>query len=430
MSWTRGWRRARLNERTRMSIKAKGPQLVNSARTWLITLAGISCLVLGAANAWAAVDAELDEPALPTPEPTVPSPASTLPEIEARDFSVKVVQRSKSAKIYLFDDLSDAKTRAGKILLLRQESNLIMAFRVLKTYPDKKQFAAKRVRRYGEVQVLEPQAAYMALEKVGDVVIPPPTAQDKADLKELEAGPNASVSSDAAPPPTADSTSNPPPLAPIPEVQAYDTDLDAATTPPPAGAADSENSGAKKSGEEEEDALAHLGAAIDEVNSIDTNRQWLTAGIGYLRNNTVSGSPAYYAGLGLRYGLTLGKMLFLRRAHVQDSVAAEAGAFYYKILNYNNQEGNAYEVLPLIGTFRYNILFSENFGIFFYAGIVQNMVTSVAGGTEAEQAQYKSALHSTFPAAGGGLLFRVGPNWDARVDLGIDQATLGLVLRF
>jgi hypothetical protein len=164
---------------------------------------------------------------------------------------------------------------------------------------------------------------------------------------------------------------------------------------------------------------------VDEVNSLDPNLQWLTASFGFFRNYGADGQSAYFTGGGLRYAVTLGKSLFLRRAHAQDSLALEAGAFYYKILNFQGNN-DSYAVVPLIGTLRYNILFGENFGIFFYGGIMQNNVTSVVGGNE----DAKAVLSSVFPAAGAGILFRVGPSWDARVDLGIESIGLGLVLRF
>ena len=132
-----------------------------------------------------------------------------------------------------------------------------------------------------------------------------------------------------------------------------------------------------------------------------------------------------YEGGGVRYGLSLGRMVFLRRAHVQDSIAVEAGAFFYKIINFQSQ-GDSYSVLPLVGTVRYNVLFGENFGIFFYGGVVQNTVTQVSAGDPDVQA----SLQRVLPAAGGGLLFRVGPNWNARADLGYDMVGLGLTLRF
>lgn len=347
-----------------------------------------------------------------SPTPSAPEANEPLPDIEARDFAVKISKRSTSTNTYLFDDVSDTRTHPGKILLLRREAEPIMAFRVVKVYPDKKQFAAKRVRRYGSYHVLDPGDSYMALEKVGDVAMPPPTAQDKADLKELETG------APAAGAPT-------PPTAPGPEVRPFDADLDAGNSPPPSGGVDTENAKSNPHDDNDDDPEDRFGVTIDEVTPLDPNHQWLTASFGYFNN-----AGSLFAGGGLRYGLSLGKMIFLRRAHVQDSIVVEGGAFFYKIINFQS-EGDSYSVLPLVGTVRYNILFGENFGIFFYGGVVQNIVTQASGGANSTNTpQVAAALQSVLPAAGGGLLFRVGPNWDARVDLGYDMIGLGLVLRF
>jgi hypothetical protein len=72
-------------------------------------------------------------------------------------------------------------------------------------------------------------------------------------------------------------------------------------------------------------------------------------------------------------------------------------------------------------------MFGENFGIFFYGGLMQNFVTQVSANATAD---VQASLQSIVPAVGTGLLFRVGPSWEARVDLGYDMLALGLVLRF
>ncbi len=344
------------------------------------------------------------------------SPLEPLPDIEARNFPVKVVKRSKSMRTYLFDDMSESKTSPGRILLLRRESEPIMAFRVLKTYPEKKQFAAKRVRTYRDVNQLDVDEPYAALEKVSDIAPPPPTLEDKADLKELEA--NSPVGG------TDPESQDPTKIGSAPDTQPYDPDLDAGTSPPPSGAADSE--GSRERSRDEDEIDSHLGVIVDEVYPLDTDSHWLSAGLGFLRNVDSDGAPSFYIGAGARYALTLGKTLFLRRAHAQDSLAVEGGIYYYKIINFTAGKSDAYNVMPLMGTVRYNILFGENFGIFLYGGIVRNNATIASSGSE----EARALLAQTYPAAGGGLLFRVGPSWFARVDLGFDTVGLGLILRF
>jgi hypothetical protein len=175
--------------------------------------------------------------------------------------------------------------------------------------------------------------------------------------------------------------------------------------------------------EEEADDLNDI--TVDEVHPIEVNSHSMSAQFGFFRNNASSGGSAYFAGAGLRYALTIGKMILLRRAQVQDSLAIELGAFLYKAIHFD-VANDAYTILPLVGTLRYNVLLSENFGVFLYGGMVKSQVTSSAQATDSAL----GALSQAMPAAGGGLIFRVGPNWDARVDLGIDMIGGGLMLRF
>lgn len=112
-----------------------------------------------------------------------------LPSIEAKTYSTTVVRRSASKKVYLFSARpGESEPSVGKIVLLKKESEPIIALRVLKTYPDKNRFAAKEVRIYQGNPTLAPHEQFTAVEKIADVIPQPipPTAQDKADLKELE----------------------------------------------------------------------------------------------------------------------------------------------------------------------------------------------------------------------------------------------------
>jgi hypothetical protein len=158
---------------------------------------------------------------------------------------------------------------------------------------------------------------------------------------------------------------------------------------------------------------------------IERHHQQISGEFGFLRNNSVGGSTGggYYIAGGFRYGLTVGRMLFVKRANAQDSITLEGGAFIYKILAENN---DAYTVVSFIPTLRYNIVLSDNFGIFFYGGA---MINRVAAATNATDAGLES-LTSILPAGGGGLIFQLGPNWDVRVDAGIDMLSAGLMLRF
>ncbi len=321
-----------------------------------------------------------------------------LPEIEAKTYAVKVLDRSKSNKVYLLDDVSNQQPNPGRILLLKREDEKFMAFRVLKIYPEKKAIAAKRIRRYGRHRTLEVDESFVALEKVSDLNIAP-TSQDQSDLEELEGNSKRL------------------------NVSPYDPDLDKGSSPLP------ENQEIKKEDDEGEIDAANLAPdmAIEETKVIDHNFHWLTAGIGFVKNNnppSIGGSHYFSAG-NVRYGVSLGRMLFLDQPHLQDSLAIEAGIYVYKTLNFAIQ-GDSYSLVGIVGNLRYNILFSESFGVFIYSGIMKNSVTS----STQSQSSSLDALNSILPTGGIGLLFQVGPSWYTRVDMGIESVGLNLVLHF
>lgn len=377
----------------------------------------------------------MPEPSSLSSSPTpVPSPlSSSLPDIEAREFSVSIVRHSASKRVYLFETAEGNSAHTGRILLLKKNAEPVMAFRVLKLYPSLKQIAAKRVKRYGPAQVLEPGETYDAIEKISDIVPPPPTAKDQADLKELEKGMPGTAPLPSAPPVTPGPISTPSPEtvgAPTPgamphlEVKAYDAELDAGSSPPPSDAEPhSQDADFIHSFDED---LSPSVLTVNEIHPFDINHHWFSGTFGAFRNNGPSGDALYFAGGGLRYGYSLGKMLALDRPNIQDSLVAELGVFLYKLVNFVPNRSDAYTVVPLILTLRYNIQFGENLGLFFYGGIVKNSVVA----TSQETGDAVAALNSLIPAIGTGLLFRVGPNWDARIDLGFDVFGLGLVLRF
>jgi hypothetical protein len=330
----------------------------------------------------------------------------------------------------------------GRILLVRQENEPILALRVLKDYPENGTFAAKRVRRYGDHRILSPKEAYEALEKISDIggAPIPHTAQDQADLKELEAPPTAPNPYDAeAPagstsPPTipaesglepddAISPKTPSEESPLPETAEYDPELDSGTSPPP-GKADS------LSPEE------NSGLSIEELNELDPHRHMVSAQFGYLTNSIPTSSRHLFMGGGFRYSLTPIRMLFLRKGSIQDSVSLETGLFVYKIVKLlagTNDAIDTYTVLPVPLTVRYNIALSENFTLFAYGGMLMNFVIGATSGFATAIEALNTFGENRFapiPSFGGGILFRVGPNWAARADVGYDFIGAGLVLKF
>jgi hypothetical protein len=320
-----------------------------------------------------------------------------LPDIEAATYSLKVLRRSNSNKIYLLESPSDPIPKTGRILLLKRETEPYMAFRVLKTYPEKKAVAAKRVKRYGNHRVLESNEAFLAIEKISDLDPPEPTQEDNADINEIEKKAGLKV---------------------LP----FDPELDAPSSPPPKS---HEKEETNKDDPEEIDS--HLAVTVEEPQIIDHHRHWLTVGFGYVKNMAPPSTPGYYffSSGNFRYAYTLGKILFFDRPRLQDSIALEGGFHLYKAINFA-AANDSYTVTTLAATLRYNVQFSERFGIFLYGGVLYGFVVT----SSQSQTAVTTSLNSVIPAVGGGLLLQIGPGWYTRLDAGFDSIGLGLVLRF
>jgi hypothetical protein len=257
----------------------------------------------------------------------------------------------------------------------------------------------------------------------------------------------APAASTAEAPPPPDDAPPPPPDVEIPSNPADTAELEAQVEEAPQlaegelpadngdTASDAESAGTDTSSFEESREETRLGQPIEEIYPLDSNSQGLTFSFGAFRNNgppDSAGDPtgaAYFYGGGLRYALTIGTMLFAQSAAVQDTLALEPGVFFYKLVNFIGEDGDAYNLVPIIGTLRYTLNFGENFGLFFYGGLMYNYLLSASGEGQAFE-DAKVGLASIFPAMGTGLIFRVGPNWDMRFDIGTDVAQLGLMLRF
>jgi hypothetical protein len=165
--------------------------------------------------------------------------------------------------------------------------------------------------------------------------------------------------------------------------------------------------------------------AVEESKDLENDRHGVSVQVGMLVNNSSTGGLSYFTGAGLRYAYTFRKNVFLRKTKFQDSFSAEAGLYLYKVLAYESGT-DTYTVLPLSGTIRYTVFFSEGFGLFSYLGILKNFVLSGTNPTD----NGITMLTSIQPAAGLGMLLRFGPRWFFRIDAGYDLLGAGLMLRF
>ncbi|MBC7693392.1 MAG: hypothetical protein H7222_16625 [Methylotenera sp.] len=399
-------------------------------------------------------------PAPAPPAAAAPTAAAkdTLPLIEAKTYNVVVLRHSRSGKIYLFDKKAEELPNVGRILLLKNGIEPIMAFRVMMSKSEKTQFAAKRVRLY-KLEALPDNASYLAVEKIADYIPPPPTAQDQADLKELERP--LSVQPPVAPPAAANPAplpnANPaltavaPPIAvaPAPQPSALPVEIPvAAAAKPPgprvspvigpvAGAVDTtkqdlkanlepgDEEQAKVNPEDESDPEAGQEIVDEDFNPNEHNKNWLTAQMGAFRNYQDVPKTRLLAGGGFRYGYDVAHTLYFKTSGKHDSLTLEGGLFLYKMVGYFNA-GDAFTVLPLIGTARYNLFFGSSFGVFFYAGLMRNFILSQVNANDNQLA----AIDSIIPAVGTGVIYEFGPHWNARFDLGYDTISAGVMIRF
>jgi hypothetical protein len=465
-----------------------------------------------------------------------------LPDIDARTYSVGVVRKSRSGRVYLLQLKGpENPPKQGKIILLKNgSSENAMAFRVLKIYPDKRQIAAKSVRKYDGIQSLATAQPYTAVEKLADVSPTPLSQQDRREIRELERPPppvavtpapapptqpaprlnppQAKIQSNlpkvispppapkptvaAAPPPVAVAPALPPPApatpaAPLPEptlpavaeAPSPEPTLPDIPPPPPAepspqpsGNATAEaflsdpnaTPGAVPSAEpsaapvdaeldngaplkindddspealtekEQQDIDEMSKIVVQETTTYEREKQWLSVSFGYFlnykdsqlnpQNQIYLAVPVYFSGAMVRYGINIAHDVFLSRGKTQDSLTLEGGVGFYKVINIAQaNDGDSFSIVPTTVTARYNLFFGGDTALFFYLGVNKNFLLAYGyqdpTAANAVSAAYTD-LQSLNPAIGTGLLFRLGPNWYVRTDIGYDVIDLGLVLRF
>jgi hypothetical protein len=364
-----------------------------------------------------------DDNAQPTDTGT--GDAAPLPAIEAKTLHLKPIKISSGRKSYVLEkiqspegeaevsepvpeetpDASDNGTgvrKKGKIILLRQEGENIMALRVMQEDPDHNQVYVRRIRQYGDHDELAMGSNYLAIEKIMDVVPPSPQEQkeERKDLKELGAP------------------------------KQFDADVDSPSSPAPG-----DNPDAIKKAEDTDEVP--IGASVDEVGRHNNHHQWLTVGYALLRNvpsfsggNLAIGGNFYSSG-GVRYAYTFKDHIWFNNGSREDSLTVEGGLYYYKILSLD-VAGDSYTVMPVIGTVRYNMFLNENWGWFLYGGFEYNRILDADQSTDSAQT-YNTRIYNlsrTLPCAGAGALVRFGPEWYVRVEAGIDVVGASLVLRF
>lgn len=326
---------------------------------------------------------------------------SQIQAIEAEEFPVKAIKTSKSKRVFMLEDLHNAEPRPGKILLLKNGSDDIAAVRVLKNYPGK--FATKVVLKFREIPL---STEVRAIKKLSDKLL------ERIRKREAQ-GLDPTITDDEL----------------AKEIDPADAELDRGIPQP------QRKKKQKKDGEEikpdslelkEDDLGENLSdfTHTEEVN-LEGNNHILTAELALLSNVDSTNTTTRYTGAGVRYGYNFARRLAFDSPSRQDMLTIEASVFFYKILGFKTSDDEV-TVIPILATLRYNLLFSEYVTGFLYAGVIRNNATAKSGlvGNDV------SILSTTRPAAGGGLLIRIGPGWSIRADVGLDMFAAGASLRF
>lgn len=387
-----------------------------------------------------------------------------LPPIEAETFTVIPIRSSESQKTHLFNHSLPLLPTPGKLLLLRRGLEPIQAVRVLKQYPDAQQFAAKRVRRYGNHRSLTFGAPLTAVEKTSELSVPfSPSAEDQAELFEIETAQKnnpASPVPKTAPLPTPPPAPTPRPVAPVPRVEPKAPklpdlvaepelslgELDALESPTPEsppldsdGLLSKPTTSALKSNDdfaldvaeteteaETQTEVSEASIVVDEYPALMRQRQGVTLSYALHNNYDAQGRSKYYSGFQLKYGLDVLREVFWGRSDKQDSLTLEGGFSYYSVSSFTEDTDDSYVIVPLLGQLRYNIHFSETFTLVFYGGMMLHVVLLSENPTDTGLTYLPTAI----PAFGTGGIFRFGPQWYLRADVGIESIALGVMLRF
>lgn len=332
------------------------------------------------------------------------SEAASAQKIQIRPYRVHLERKSATQRVFLLKTVSPVgvKPTQGRIVLLRTADTHANAFavRVLRTY-EGDTFAGTRVRSYKSLTDLKPGQEFIAMEMAGLAdettgALPEPIAEPRAirrenvdGLKEVESG-----------------------LGLVPDVMDYDPELDAGNSPielaPEAPA-----------------PRLH----VEEAQLFDDDANGLNFCFGMIRALSPSGGSATFGAGGLRYARTINRNLFFYSPKLQDSLSLELGMFLLKVSNYDPPSAttlDSFTLFPIEGTLRYNTHFNQDWSGYFYLGLMKYIIVDATNYT----ATGTNNLSAFMPAVGAGLLYRLGPRWYLRANLGLDMIDVGFTLRF
>jgi hypothetical protein len=388
--------------------------------------------------------------------------AETLSTIEAHEFESTPVQKSKTGRVYLFKTEAGDLPKTGNLILIQVNGKPAMAFRVLRNDPVNQEYIATRVRRYDQTGELKINEHYHSVEKVADLLAPPPQVQkvydanakpemgtqwadqkapqtattpdsapapvpmmgsDSAGNAEAPVATESAIPADQNTPPMANAAATPSTPAKHLDVNVYDDELDSTTSP---------RDLKKESEDEDEDAatdstgLPKTQYEVDEAQRFEKYKHMATFGVGYFKNmSKFSFNNASNGGLSGAYSWITDRDVYAHARNLQDDMRFEVGFEYYSLDNANNANDN-YNLLPVYGQYVYNLHVSDTTTFDAYAGLQYNLIMS----SQNAQSSTYSNLSGIQINLGVGILYNLGPQWYLRADIGLDRVGAGLCIKW
>jgi hypothetical protein len=389
-----------------------------------------------------------------------------LSTIEAHEFASTPLQKSKSGRVYLFRTEEHDLPKTGNLVLIQDNNKPAMAFRVLRTDPVNHEYIATRVRRYDQTGELKINQNYNTVEKVADLLAPPPQAQKVYDANaKPEMGtkwtpektadatvPDANAAPTPAPvplmgtdgvgapevmadnntPPSADNTAAPgaPAAAATTatpqkhlDVDGYDDELDSTTSP-----RDLKKENMDGDDEEETDStgLPKTQYEVDEKQRLEKYKHMLSLGVGYFKNmSNFSLGGLSYGGLNVDYSWIIDHDIYVHARSLQDDLRMTFGFEYYTSVNPSGNN-DSYSLFPLYADLVYNLHISDSMTFDGYFGLQYNWVQSAQNSNTPTY----NTLAGIQGNIGVGLLYNLGPQWYLRADFGLDRVGVGLSIKW
>lgn len=365
---------------------------------------------------------EVVEAIMETPgEPTTPPPPAAevktpeepigvqIPQqneskVAAKVYDLKVIRPSHSGSMYLFLKDNNKMPEVGRVFLLKNGMTPVMGFRVIKTYPEKNEIAAKKIKKYPGYEMLSAESFFKAYEKLGALSDAALTASDLTDLNELEGGtvpvPSATISEENS------SSTNA--LEALPALEDNHEEV--------TGISDSTENSSNDENEDSEDDSESDKAPLGFL------KNFTEFNFGSFKGKNLPGGSSS-SGFSLQYS----KLLSDKTSGV---LAGEVGLGYYKssgdVTIDDEPVSQSFTILPLSMRLRYHFSLKENWSYYLYGGFLYNIVSSQFGASETEVKNAQTIM----PGIGVGVYIPTGPDWYLRVNLGTEFLGIGVALRF